>query len=141
MYICPQDKELAFSFPEIKIIKYIKTATKYLPPLIIALLIWQYYMHAQLAVIIITILFMLSLPIQGIYWLGKRSQSPLPLNLVDCYNQIKLKLIKKQILVQNSKDNSMNTKLTFEEFMKLINLAKIHLGSYFGEEDDNYFSN
>lgn len=133
MRICPQDKELAYSFPEIKIINYIKTATKYLPPLVIALIVWQYYMHAQIAVTAITILFMLSLPIQGIFWLGKRSQSPLPLNLVDSYNHIKSRLIEKKILVN---DKNTTNKLTFEELMKLLNLAKIHLGNYFGQDEN-----
>lgn len=133
MRICPQDKELAYSFPEIKIINYIKTAKKYLPPLVIALIVWQYYMHAQIAVTAITILFMLSLPIQGIFWLGKRSQSPLPLNLVDSYNHIKSRLIEKKILVN---DKNTTNKLTFEELMKLLNLAKIHLGNYFGQDEN-----
>lgn len=139
MYICPQDKELAFSFPEIKIIKYIKTATKYLPPVIIALLVWQYYMPAQIAVTVITILFAVSLPIQGIFWLGRRAQSPLPLNLIDCYNHIKSQLIEKKILAKENKDKSIGNKLTFEEFMKLLNLAKMHLGSYFAYHDHHSY--
>lgn len=134
MSICPQDRELAYSFPELKIINYIKTATKFLPPLIVGLIVWQYYMNAQIAVTSITILFALSLPIQGIFWLGKRSQSPLPLNLVDCYNHIRTQLIRKNVLA-NSKKN--DNKLTFEDFMKLLNLAKIHLGSYFGQNNDS----
>lgn len=133
MSICPQDRELAYSFPELKIINYIKTATKFLPPLIVGLIVWQYYMNAQIAVTSITILFALSLPIQGIFWLGKRSQSPLPLNLVDCYNHIRTQLISKNVLA-NSKKN--DNKLTFEDFMNLLNLAKIHLGSYFGQNND-----
>lgn len=134
MSICPQDRELAYSFPELKIINYIKTATKFLPPLIVGLIVWQYYMNAQIAVTSITILFALSLPIQGIFWLGKRSQSPLPLNLVDCYNHIRTQLISKNVLA-NSKKN--DNKLTFEDFMNLLNLAKIHLGSYFGQNNDS----
>lgn len=134
MSICPQDRALAYSFPELKIINYIKTATKFLPPLIVGLIVWQYYMNAQIAVTSITILFALSLPIQGIFWLGKRSQSPLPLNLVDCYNHIRTQLISKNVLA-NSKKN--DNKLTFEDFMNLLNLAKIHLGSYFGQNNDS----
>lgn len=134
MSICPQDRELAYSFPELKIINYIKTATKFLPPLIVGLIVWQYYMNAQIAVTSITILFALSLPIQGIFWLGKRSQSPLPLNLVDCYNHIRTQLISKNVLAKSKKNDN---KLTFEDFMNLLNLAKIHLGSYFGQNNDS----
>lgn len=134
MELCPKDKALSYSFPELKIINHIKTAKKYLPPIIIALAVWQYYMPAQLAVTIIAILFALSLPVQGIYWLGKRSQSPLPLNLVDCYNHIQSKLIEKKILVENKETNE---KLTFESFMKLITLSKKHFGNYFAQDDSS----
>lgn len=133
MQLCPTDQQLMHSFPELKIINHIKTITKYLPPIIVGLIVWQYYMPAQLAVTILTILFALSLPLQGIVWLGRRSQSPLPLNLVDCYNRIKLQLIEKKVLDINANPNE---KLTFESFMQLINLSKIHLGNYFGQDDD-----
>ena len=109
-------------------------AKKILPPIIIGLILWQYYLPAQLVVTIITILFTLSLPIQGILWLGYRSQSPLPLNLVDNYNRIKLQLIEKKILSPNKNPNE---KLTFESLMKLINISKIHLGNYFEQDNDN----
>jgi len=133
MKLCPTDQQLMHSFPELKIINHIKTITKYLPPCIVGLIVWQYYMPAQLAVTILTILFALSLPLQGIFWLGRRSQSPLPLNLVDCYNRIKLQLIEKKVLNVNANPNE---KLTFESLMQLINLSKIHLGNYFGQDDD-----
>jgi uncharacterized protein len=134
MKLCPMDKQLTHSFPELKIINHIKTANKYLPPIIIGLLLWQYFMPAQIAVTIITILFTLSMPLQGIFWLGKRALSPLPLNLIDCYNQLKLKLIAKKVIAENSTDDN---KLTFEAFMNIINLAKLHLGDYFGQNDDS----
>lgn len=134
MALCPMDKALSYSFPELKIINHIKTAKKYLPPIIVFIAVWQYFMPAQLAVTVITILFALSLPIQGICWLGKRSQSPLPLNLVDCYNHIKAQLIEKKVLEENKNNRE---KLTFESFMKLIKLSKTHFGSYFGQDDDN----
>ncbi|WP_167370282.1 terminus macrodomain insulation protein YfbV [Gilliamella mensalis] len=133
MKLCPIDKQLAHSFPELKIINHIKTATKYLPPIVIGLVVWQYYMPASIAVTVITILFTLSMPLQGIFWLGKRALSPLPLNLIDWYNQLKSKLIAKKIIAENSEEDN---NLTFEAFMKMINLAKLHLGNYFGQDDD-----
>lgn len=135
MKLCPVDKQLIHSFPELKIINYIKTANKYLPPITIGLLLWQYFMPAQIAVTIITILFTLSMPLQGIFWLGKRALSPLPLNLIDCYNQLKIKLIAKKIIAE--KNSIEDNKLTFEAFMKIINLAKLHLGDYFGQDNDS----
>ena len=133
MDLCPKDKALSYSFPELKIINHIKTTKKILPPIIIGLIVWQYYLPAQLAVTIVTILFALSLPIQGILWLGYRAQSPLPLNLVDDYNRIKLQLIEKKVISPN---HNPNEKLTFEALIKLMNLSKIHLGNYFGQDDD-----
>ncbi|VEI44903.1 membrane protein [Actinobacillus equuli] len=46
-----------------------------------------------LANAIITSLFALSLPYQGLYWLGKRAASPLPLSLLGWYQELKQKLI------------------------------------------------
>lgn len=135
LQIFPNDKLLALSFPEIKIIHYMKVAKKYLPPAIIALFVWHYYMHAQLAITVITALFALSLPIQGIFLLGKRALAPLPLNLLGWYNQIKQQLIKKEIL---SPKSDVTDKVNFIEFIKLLNLAKLHLGSYFGENQDDH---
>ena len=132
--ICPKDRALYYSFPELKVINYIKMTKKILPPIIIGLILWQYYLPAQLAVTLITILFALSLPIQGILWLGYRSQSPLPLNLVDSYNRIKSQLIEKKVLSPN---RNPNEKLTFESLMKLLSLSKIHLDNYFGQDDNN----
>lgn len=142
MKLCPIDNQLMHSFPELKIINHIKIATKYLPATIIGLIVWQYYMPAQLAITILTILFALSLPLQGILWLGRRSQSPLPLNLVDSYNQIKSQLVAKKIIITNKPTDRINNenpkeKLTFENFMQLIILAKTYLGDYFGQQNDN----
>lgn len=133
LQICPNDKSLAHTFPEIKIINAIKLAKKYLPPLVVGLFVWQYYLHAELAITLITALFALSLPLQGILWLGKRANSPLPLNLISWYNHIKNQLIAKNILPEK---NSQTRHLNFIEFVTLLNLAKLHLGSYSGYQDD-----
>ncbi|MDF7667854.1 terminus macrodomain insulation protein YfbV [Orbaceae bacterium ESL0727] len=138
MHLCPPDKTLAASFPEIKIIAYIKLASKYLPPIVVSLFVWQYYMHASMAITLITALFTLSLPIQGLFWLGKRALSPLPLNLVAMYNKLTQQLTQKNIL---SKQSVSPDKLNFIEFIKLLNLAKLHLGSYFGANEDDEHDN
>ncbi|MDO6528319.1 terminus macrodomain insulation protein YfbV, partial [Motilimonas sp. 1_MG-2023] len=46
------------------------------------------------------VLFMVSLPLQGIYWLGKRAHSPLPPSLVRWYHQIH------QIVAQHSSEEN-----------------------------------
>ena len=105
--ICPKDRALYYSFPELKVINYIKMTKKILPPIIIGLILWQYSLPAQLAV---------------------------TLNLVDSYNRIKSQLIEKKVLSPN---RNPNEKLTFESLMKLLNLSKIHLDNYFGQDDNN----
>lgn len=124
MRLCPQDKKLATSFPEIKIITYIKFANRYLPPAVIALFVWQYFMHASIAITIITALFALSLPVQGIFWLGRRALSPLPLTLVKRFNEMK-----SQLITQNVLPKKESKQLNFMSFMRLLNLAKQHLKS------------
>lgn len=131
MAICPKDKEFATSFPEIRVIAYIKLANKYLPPVLAFLFLCQYYLNTSLVLIIITAIFAISLPLQGLFWLGKRACSPLPLNLLSYYDDIKQKLVKKQVLINNSKHNEP---LNYMAFMQLINLAKQHLGKHFDDD-------
>lgn len=132
--ICPTQLTLASTFPEIKIINYIKSASKYLPPLIVALIVWQYYMNIELAITILTTIFALSLPLQGIIWLGKRATSPLPLSLLEHYNHIQKCLIAKQIIGAKA---IKTVNINFMDFMQLMNLANKHLSE---ESDSNYFT-
>lgn len=131
MTICPQDKEFATSFPEIRVIAYIKLASKYLPPVLTFLCLCQYYLNTSIALIIITAIFAISLPLQGLFWLGKRANSPLPLNLLPYYDNIKQKLVKKQVLINNS--NNVEP-LNFMTFMQLMKLARLHFGKNFNDD-------
>lgn len=131
MFICPKDKSLALSFPEIKIISYIKLATKYIPPAVVALFVWQYYMNAGIIITLITSFFAISLPIQGIFWLGKRANTPLPLNLLSWYNQTKQKLVERQLILSKSEKNEP---LNFMAFMVLLKLARTHLSDELDED-------
>lgn len=124
MRICPKDKRLSMTFPEIKLIKLTQYAIRFMPPLSIAIFIWQYYMHAELATCVITSLFALSLPVQGVLWLGKRAKSALPLNLLDWFNQLRFHLINNNIIANKP------VKPTFIELMQLLNLAQTHIGDY-----------
>lgn len=131
MKICSTDKQLAYSFPEIKIIRYIKFAIKYLPPVIAVLFLWQYYLQIGMTSAIITTIFAISIPIQGILWLGKRANSPLPLNLLPWYLETQQKLIQEGILpAKPLKKDTMD----LMSFMQLYALSKKHL-------DENNTSN
>lgn len=124
MKICSTDKQLAYSFPEIKVIKYIKYAIRYLPPLIAILFIWQYYLKTGMVSAIITTIIAISIPVQGILWLGKRANSPLPLNLLPWYLETQQKLIQKGILpAKPMQKDPMN----LMQFMQLYALSKHYL--------------
>lgn len=132
--ICPKDKSLASSFPEVKIIFYLELAIKFIPPFIVALFVWQYYMHTSMIITLLTAIFAISLPIQGIFWLGKRAQSPLPLTLITFYNNTKQKLIENQLIAAKS---TQFTTLNFMNFMKLFTLARLHFGDDLDNQNNN----
>lgn len=128
--VCVTEKSLSSSFPEIKIIGYLKQASIYLPPFIVALFVWQYYMHIEIAITIVTAIFALSLPLQGVLWLGKRALSPLPLTLLNRYNYLQKRLIEQQIIGAKS---IKSTEINFMDFMQLMNLAK----NFLSDDDDS----
>nr|WP_081250487.1 terminus macrodomain insulation protein YfbV [[Haemophilus] ducreyi] len=76
---------------------------------------------------IITSLFAISLPYQGLYWLGKRANTPLPLSLLDWYQSLKQKLISEQKIMQDQAVPS------YQDFANLLKLAEETWG-------DNYFN-
>ncbi|RKS87610.1 hypothetical protein DES39_0850 [Orbus hercynius] len=129
MKICPTDKHLAPTFPEIKIISAIKYAIKYLPVFLILLFLWQFYQRAGMVSAVITGIFAISLPIHGVLWLGKRANTPLPLNLLPWYLHTKQKLIELGVLAAKpDKKDEMN----LMHFMQLYDLSSRYLS-----DDDN----
>ena len=90
----PMVRQLGLHFPEYRVVKATQTAFVTMP--IIALLAcfsqvyilgWQFLPQA-----ITFVLFFLSLPLQGLIWLGWRAKHPLPLTLFDWCNQLSSKL-------------------------------------------------
>lgn len=78
----PKIKVLTLIFPENRVINATTFAIKIMPFFAVFSLFWQqiYAPHNQtaLAIALITSITALSIPLQGFYWLGKRSQRPLP---------------------------------------------------------------
>ena len=74
----PADKRLAPMFPENRVSSATRFAIRFMPPLAIFTLTWQIAMGGQLGPAVATALFACSLPMQGLWWLGKRSVTPLP---------------------------------------------------------------
>ncbi|NQZ06185.1 MAG: DUF412 domain-containing protein [Algicola sp.] len=86
----PLKRELAAIFMEYRMIKATKLGIDLLPLLAILSLMVQVtllgfdYMPQAIA----CSLFMLSIPVQGFYWLGKRANTPLPQSMANWYHQI-----------------------------------------------------
>lgn len=88
----PREKRLALVFVENRVIRATRYAINVTPPIAVFTLSWQIMFGGQLAPAITTALFALSLPLQGLWWLGKRSVTPLPPVVLNWFYDIRAKL-------------------------------------------------
>jgi len=88
----PADKRLAPVFPENRVANVTRFAIRFMPPLAVFTLTWQIALGGQLGPAIATALFACSLPMQGLWWLGKRSVTPLPPTLLSWFHEVRTKL-------------------------------------------------
>lgn len=90
----PKQRILNCLFIDSKVVYYTRLAIKIAPAfifLIIALNIIQPVLFTE-PMMLTFILFLLGLPVQGLFWLGKRSQTLLPNQLLQWYTAIQEKL-------------------------------------------------
>ncbi|RTR34179.1 terminus macrodomain insulation protein YfbV [Shewanella atlantica] len=90
----PMVRQLSFYFPEYRVIRATQIAVPLMPLLALLAASSQLYIHgwAFLPQAITIALFFISLPIQGLLWLGWRARHPLPLTLLDWCDQLTTKL-------------------------------------------------
>lgn len=90
----PMVRQLSFYFPEYRVMRATQIALPLMPLLAVLAGASQLYLHGwdYLPQAITIALFFISLPIQGLLWLGWRSSHPLPLTLLDWGNQLSNKL-------------------------------------------------
>ncbi|AJI94129.1 DUF412 domain-containing protein [Yersinia ruckeri] len=88
----PSDKRLAPVFPENRVSNATRFGIRLMPPLAIFTLTWQIALGGQLGPAIATALFACGLPLQGLWWLGKRSITPLPPTLLQWFLDVRAKL-------------------------------------------------
>ncbi len=88
----PTEKRLAVIFPENRICRATQFGIRFMPPLAIFVLCWQIAFHAQVGPAVATAIFACSLPLQGLWWLGKRSTKPLPASTLAWFHTIREKL-------------------------------------------------
>ncbi len=90
MDIWPMRKELMPIFPEYRYIKATKFAIRVMPAVaVISILSQMTFAHySSMPQAMAVALFALSMPLQGLWWLGKRSRKVLPVSLASWYREI-----------------------------------------------------
>lgn len=91
----PRQEALDALFPENRVIAATLFSVKIAPPIALSSIISQiFWGDPDLLVQVITfVCFTLSLPLQGLYWLGRRSETLLPMNLKSWYYQLQDKIV------------------------------------------------
>lgn len=85
----PNEKRLAPMFPENRVIKVTRFAIRFMPAMAVFILAWQISLGGELGPAVATAMFACSLPMQGLWWLGKRAVTPLPPRLLQWFNEIR----------------------------------------------------
>ncbi|WP_087021612.1 terminus macrodomain insulation protein YfbV [Thaumasiovibrio subtropicus] len=95
MSVWPLRKELAPLFPENRYIKATQFAIRVMPAVaVIAVLTQMAFDNYQaLPQSMVIAFFALSMPLQGLFWLGKRSETRLPPSLAGWYRELHEKII------------------------------------------------
>lgn len=88
--IWPRQPELNSMFPENRMILLTLWAQKVLPAFAVlnGVMLYLWHGHAQLPLLVAMSLLLLSMPLQGWYWLGVRSEKRLPPAMRQWYQQI-----------------------------------------------------
>ncbi|EJU9971740.1 terminus macrodomain insulation protein YfbV [Vibrio alginolyticus] len=95
MEIWPVRKELSAIFPEQRIIKATRFGIKVMPAVAAIGVLTQmaFNNYHALPQSIVVALFAISLPLQGIWWLGARSNTKLPPSLASWYRELHQKIV------------------------------------------------
>ncbi len=120
MEIWPVRKELSAVFPEQRIIKATRFGIKVMPAVAAISVLTQmaFNNYGALPQSIIVALFALSLPLQGIWWLGTRSNTKLPPSLASWYRELHQKIVESGFALEPIK-----TKPRYKELAVILNRA------------------
>lgn len=116
----PMVRQLGYFFPEYRIVKATQLGLLAMPVLGLVIALSQLYVlgWSHLPQIIAFTLFFISLPLQGLIWLGWRSRHPLPLFLYDWSQQLSQKLTQMGVHCQ-----PLNAKANYQDLAVLLKLA------------------
>ncbi|MGI9896918.1 terminus macrodomain insulation protein YfbV [Vibrio natriegens] len=120
MEIWPVRKELNAVFPEQRIIKATRFGIKVMPAVAAISVLTQmaFNNYSALPQSIIVALFAISLPLQGIWWLGTRSNTKLPPSLASWYRELHHKIVESGFALEPVK-----TKPRYKELALILNRA------------------
>ena len=113
-----KEKGLAAVFPEHRIAKVVEFSIRFMPPIAVFTLTWQIILGGNLGLAVATALFACSLPIQGLWWLGRRSMTLLPVPLVEWYSDIYQQLAQSGHTIE-----PVEGKLTYQHLADLLKQA------------------
>ncbi|WP_413110641.1 terminus macrodomain insulation protein YfbV [Thaumasiovibrio sp. DFM-14] len=102
MAVWPMRKELAPLFPENRYIKATQFAIKVMPAVAVIGVLTQmaFNNYGALPQAMVFALFALSMPLQGLLWLGKRSDTRLPPGLAGWYRELHEKIVSEGYALQ-----------------------------------------
>ena len=120
MEIWPVRKELNAVFPEQRIIKATRFGIKVIPAVAAISVLTQmaFNNYSALPQSIIVALFAISLPLQGIWWLGTRSNTTLPPSLASWYRELHQKIVESGFALEPIK-----AKPRYKELAIILNRA------------------
>lgn len=120
----PLKKELNPLFPEYRVIKATRFGIKVMPAVaalsLLSQLVFEHYMAFPQA--LVTALFALSLPLQGLWWLGRRSNTLLPPSLAHWYRELHEKVTDTGLALE-----SVKSQPRYKELAKVLQRAFQHL--------------
>ena len=129
----PLEAKLGMIFPENRIIKATKFAQKFMPFMAVFAVVWQQlYAKADLtalAIAILTALCALVIPLQGLYWLGKRAKSPLEPQSSQWFYELSERLRK-----QHESLPIVQDKPTYQHLAEVLQKAQQKLDKAFWQE-------
>lgn len=98
----PMRKELAMLFPEQRYIRATRFAMRVMPAVAVMSVLSQmaFNNYDALPQAIAVALFALSMPLQGLWWLGRRSNTTLPPSLASWYREIHDKILSEGYAMQ-----------------------------------------
>ncbi|MGC9403458.1 terminus macrodomain insulation protein YfbV [Vibrio genomosp. F10] len=116
----PMRKELAILFPEQRVIKATRFAIRVMPAIAAISVITQVAFQNQQALpqAVVVALFAISLPLQGMWWLGNRANKQLPPSLASWYREMHQKIVETGMALE-----PMKSKPRYKELAQILNRA------------------